>query len=61
MEDCVISCDYHLAQSEFSRSSKFPNGCLVFLCFGNNMHKHVIGTKDATKFGVKKERYVFSN
>lgn len=52
VEDCVISGDNHLAQSEFSRGSKFPNDCLVFGQWYAGQNKHDISTKDATKYDV---------
>ena len=58
VEDCNISCYNHLTQGDYSRGSKFQNGCLTFCqCFtGSDKHerKNAIPktTKDAYRFGI---------
>ena len=40
VEDLVISRYNHLAQGDYSRSTKFKNGCLAFFQFYRESDQH---------------------
>ena len=58
VEDCMISCYNHLTQGDYSRGSKFQNGCLTFYQCYTGCDKHdrkntiLKTTKDAYRFGI---------
>ena len=58
VEDCMISCYNHLTQGDYSRGSKFQNGCLTFCQCYTGCDKHdrkntiLKTTKDAYRFGI---------